>query len=346
MIRNFSISRFHSLTYDTHAHTPFLTSRTHQIPERLQQHLRFTFAVKQFSDDNNILADGGASLAEGQHQIWGIQNVTKRAIRDVVAVTDKFESLSGVISRLTELEVALDDLETPSVATSVASNGTKDDSKLVVRKLDIVTPTGECLAKKVDLTVDARNRLLVVGINASGKSSLVRVLSGMWPLFPKAKGVAFEASGKICFVPQRVYSVSGTLFDQVTYPEKIDRKNVTDTHLKKAMRLLEIVGIDYLVRRDGGWHVRRKFEDVLSLGEQQRLGMARLFWANPQFAVLDECTDAVSVDVEEKLYRAANERGINVITISKRLALESFHDQELRLGEASESGFRLRRLRD
>ena len=47
---------------------------------------------------------------------------------------------------------------------------------------------------------------------------------------------------------------------------------------EKTLSLLKLVGIDYLVERDGGWHIQRKFEDVLSLGEQQRLGMARLFY--------------------------------------------------------------------
>ena len=52
----------------------------------------------------------------------------------------------------------------------------------------------------------------------------------------------------------------------------------------------------------------------------------------PAFAILDECTDAVSIDVEKKLYAAAAERGIICITVSKRLVLNEFHDQELRLG--------------
>ena len=50
----------------------------------------------------------------------------------------------------------------------------------------------------------------------------------------------------------------------------------------------------YLVEREGGWDARKEWGEVLSLGEQQRLGMARLFFHRPRFGVLDECTNATS----------------------------------------------------
>lgn len=91
----------------------------------------------------------------------------------------------------------------------------------------------------------------------------------------------------------------------------------------------------------GGWVRELVWEDTLSLGEQQRLGMARLFFNKPRYGVLNECTSAVSVEVEERLHTAARELGITCITISQRLALTEFHTQELRLGEAMDAGWSL-----
>lgn len=80
--------------------------------------------------------------------------------------------------------------------------------------------------------------------------------------------------------------------------------------------------------------------------------MARLFYHRPKYAVLDQvsrdpcisvtllntmqCTDAVSVDVEEQLYQLAEEQGITIITISQRSALTSHHKMELQLSGGGE----------
>jgi ABC-type uncharacterized transport system fused permease/ATPase subunit len=129
------------------------------------------------------------------------------------------------------------------------------------------------------------------------------------------------------------FQVLGNLADQLTYP-KILKQGTADfeTEVGKLQGLLDLVGVGYLSGRQWGWKDTVRWEDVLSLGEQQRIGMARLFYHTPKYGVLDECTSAVSVDVEDRLYREAARLGITCITLSQRLALAEFHTKELQLG--------------
>ena len=315
------------------------------FPDRVQQYLRFSYAEQNFSDEA-LLADGGAALSAGQHVIWGVQNNIKDKLQKIIDVSDTFNNFSGIIMRLAELDKAIDELRLPpfmvdSLVAKTESDGSKPKNPyLTLQNLDVVTPTGESLGRDINIKISRKNRLMITGPNASGKTAFFRVLGGLWPKMPEGKDskASIKTNGDIFLVPQRVYSVRGSLFDQITYPAYIEESIIKQSDYDHAQKLLDLVGIGYLVSRDGGWNSKRKFEDVLSLGEQQRLGMARLFYNNPSFAILDECTDAVSVDVEEKLYSTAQDMGIICITISKRLALAHYHEKELKFGEAVEDG--------
>ena len=63
----------------------------------------------------------------------------------------------------------------------------------------------------------------------------------------------------------------------------------------RLRELLAEVDLQYLVDREGGPDAVVDWAAQLSLGEQQRLGMARLFYHQPKFAILDECTSGVTV---------------------------------------------------
>jgi ABC-type uncharacterized transport system fused permease/ATPase subunit len=72
--------------------------------------------------------------------------------------------------------------------------------------------------------------------------------------------------------------------------------------------------------------------------------MARLFFHKPMFGVLDECTNATSVDVEEALYQHARNLNITLLTITQRAALLKYHDSELRLLDG-EGDWEIREIR-
>lgn len=104
------------------------------------------------------------------------------------------------------------------------------------------------------------------------------------------------------------------------------RRGRTDADL---MKFLEIVQLTYLESRENGLNAIEDWIDVLSGGEKQRIAMARLFYHAPQFAILDECTSAVSVDVEGQMYRYCREADITLFTVSHRKSLWTHHEYYL-----------------
>jgi ABC-type glutathione transport system ATPase component len=103
------------------------------------------------------------------------------------------------------------------------------------------------------------------------------------------------------------------------------------------------VDLEYLLERYlPGEEVN--WANELSLGEQQRLGMARLFYHCPAFAILDECTSAVTTDMEERFCKKVRAMGTSCVTISHRPALVAFHDTVLSLD--GEGGWSVHYKRD
>lgn len=186
-----------------------------------------------------------------------------------------------------------------------------------LENVPIVAPSlfpqgGEELVDDLSVIVQSGEHLLISGANGVGKSSVARLVAGLWPVYrglvsrPRSIG-----TDGVMFLPQRVYLSVGTLRDQVIYPDteiEMRDRGRRDIEIK---RILEEAHLGYLPDREGGWDTRKEWKDVLSGGEKQRMAIARLLYHEPRYAFIDEGTSAVSSEVEPIMYERAKEKGIS-----------------------------------
>lgn len=178
--------------------------------------------------------------------------------------------------------------------------------------------------------------------NGAGKSSIFRCLGGLWDI-PTGRitkpGGESGLHTEVFYLPQKPYQVLGTLLDQITYPETGANRISTE----ELNEILQEFQLEYLLERPGVLVDEVNWEEELSLGEKQRLAMARLMYQKPNFAILDECTSAVSTIMERRLYDMVDRLNISFVTISHRPTLREFHDQVLAIGDGKQ-GFTLEKI--
>lgn len=260
------------------------------------------------------------------------------AIERIMLAYKEVNELAGYTDNVHDMMTVFDDVQRGKFVKSGVKSATDGDIRTqrgVVQESDfvkfenvpIVSPNGDILVKSLSFEMHPGMHLLITGPNGCGKSSLFRILGGLWPVY--GGRVTKPAHGRMFYIPQRPYLTIGTLRDQVIYPDttvEMKKKGITDADLAE---LLEWVNLNPVVAREGGWDSRNDWQDVLSGGEKQRIGMARLFYHKPSYAILDECTSAVSMDVEGKMYQHAIDLGITLITVTHRPSLWKYHSHLL-----------------
>lgn len=280
-------------------------------------------------------------LMEAYYKAGRMLMAMAMAVGRLVLAGRELTRLAGFTSRMTDLLEVLNDLNQGKYSRTMVNTKDAEDTTLkpnsgtiieqdhiiLFKDVPIVTPNGDVLIKSLNMEVKSGMNVLVCGPNGCGKSSLFRILGELWPLFG---GTLYKpAKEKLFYVPQRPYMTLGTLRDQVIYPHSLEQcreKGISDDIL---FEFLEKVHLGYLVEREGGWDAVQDWMDVLSGGEKQRIAMARLFYHKPQFAILDECTSAVSVDVEGFMYTHCRDIGISLFTVSHRKSLWKYHEYVL-----------------
>ncbi|XP_013879238.1 ATP-binding cassette sub-family D member 3a [Austrofundulus limnaeus] len=289
-----------------------------------------------------------SELLEDYYQSGRMLLRMSQALGRIVLAGREMTRLSGFTARITELMLVLKELNAGRYERTMVSQQEKETdtaeknilvpgSGQIINRDNIIkfdhtplaTPNGDILIQDLTFEVRSGTNVLVCGPNGCGKSSLFRVLGELWPLF--GGNLTKPERGKLFYVPQRPYMTLGSLRDQVIYPDTVEeqrRKGISDQVLKEY---LDNVQLGHILDREGSWDSVQDWMDVLSGGEKQRMAMARLFYHKPQFAILDECTSAVSVDVEDYIYSHCRTVGITLFTVSHRKSLWKHHEYYLHM---------------
>ncbi len=204
----------------------------------------------------------------------------------------------------------------PVIGVAAGEAGAVSFKDLAVR-----LPNGVPLVNAGDLSIGLGERVLVSGPSGSGKSTLFRALAGIWPF--GAGTITVPKNARLMILPQRPYFPIAPLAAAVTYPAAPGTYDDA-----RVAELLAAVGLPALATRieeEAHWN------RMLSVGEQQRLGIVRALLHAPDYLFLDEATASLDEPSEAALYRLLEQRlaASTIVSIGHRSTLAAFHRRRL-----------------
>src|ERR1700712_5655302 len=258
----------------------------------------------------------------GMMQTASAFSSVQQALSFFVTIYRTLAEWQAVVARLNGFETAIESAAVAPISTGSidvvpsAGSGQIDLAQLLVR-----LPNGAPLVSADRFGITGHERTLVTGPSGAGKSTLFRAIAGIWPL--GSGSIAIPANARLMMLPQRPYFPVGSLKAAIAYPAQA---HAYDSDPRGDV--VAAVGLPQLASRleeDGHWN------RMLSLGEQQRLGLARALLHAPQYLFLDEATASLDEPSEAGLYQLLEEKlpATTIVSIGHRSTLEAFHQRNV-----------------
>jgi putative ATP-binding cassette transporter len=299
------------------------------IMSRTKRLTFFTAGYGQVSSVFPVVVASPAYFA-GLFQLGGLTQTAsafghvQAALSYFITVYSQFAEWRAVIERLSGFDASIAAARAVQAAVpaiNVERRKTVDEIDAV--GLEVRLPSGQPLVKVEDMAFAPGDRVLVNGPSGSGKSTLFRAIGGIWPF--GSGSVTIPEGARVMVLPQRPYLPIGSLAAAVTYPAPPDR--FEPVVIRNVLAAVGLPGFAERLMEEAHWN------RMLSLGEQQRIALARAILHAPDFLFLDEATASLDEPAEATLYKLLYERlpHTTVVTIGHRSTLAAFHRRHLEL---------------
>ena len=229
----------------------------------------------------------------------------------------------AIVARLNGFEEAIETGRAVALTPPTVEVVQRGGSAFAADRLDVRLPGGEPMVAADYVVFPAGERVLVTGPSGSGKSTLFRAIAGIWP-FGSGR-VTVPEGAKTMLVPQRPYFPVSPLAAAISFPAKAG--TFDDARIAEALIAVGLPGLAARLHEEEHW------SRILSLGEQQRLAVARALLHAPDYLFLDEATASLDEAAEAALYRLLQDRlkGATIISIGHRSTLGAFHSRRIEL---------------
>jgi putative ATP-binding cassette transporter len=228
----------------------------------------------------------------------------------------------AVVARLDGFETAISNAAALATnASSIEIKPSPGHDEIDLQQLLVRLPNGAPLVSADGFSFRGNERTLVTGPSGAGKSTLFRAIAGVWPF--GSGSIAVPPNATLMMLPQRPYFPVGSLQAAIAYPAEASAYSPD-----RVGDALTSVGLAQLAPR---LEEQAHWNRMLSLGEQQRLGLARALLHAPQYLFLDEATASLDEASEAALYRLLEEKlpATTIVSIGHRSTLEAFHQRNV-----------------
>jgi putative ATP-binding cassette transporter len=258
----------------------------------------------------------------GMMQTASAFSSVQTALSFFVSIYRTLAEWRAVVARLDGFEMAIAGaatLATGADSIDVVSKAGSD--KIDLQQLLVRLPNGTPLVSADSFSILGNERTLVTGPSGAGKSTLFRAIAGIWPF--GSGSIAIPAKAKLMMLPQRPYFPVGSLQAAIVYPAEASAFG--SDRVRDALIAVGLPELAPQLAEEAHWN------RMLSLGEQQRLGLARALLHAPQYLFLDEATASLDEASEAALYRLIEEKlpATTIVSIGHRSTLEAFHQRNV-----------------